>query len=303
MKRILVCGSNGLLGQRLALLFGHQSGYEVLNTSTERTFSLDRELFDFTQLDITNKGDVKSLVSSFRPDVVINAAAMTNVDACETERETAWKINVTGVEHLAEASRRIGAQLVHLSTDYVFDGKNGPYREEDRVNPINYYGKTKLAGENALRASGARHTILRTIVLYGTGIGVKNNFALWVVRSLRAGKAINIVDDQIANPTYVGDLATAILRVVEREAEGLYHICGAESVSRYEFGVRAAEVFGLDASLIHRIHTADLQQAAMRPMVTGFILTKAAAALGYAPMTVREGLHSLKRELETVTMN
>ncbi len=303
MKRILVCGSNGLLGQRLALLFGHQNGYEALNTSTERTFFLDRELFDFTQLDITDKGHVKSLVSSFRPDVVINAAAMTNVDACETQREAAWKVNVAGVEHLAEASRRIGAMLVHVSTDYVFDGKSGPYREEDRVSPINYYGKTKLAGENAILASGVRHAILRTIVLYGTGVGVKNNFALWVVGNLRAGKPINVVDDQIANPTYVGDLAGAILRVVEREVEGLFHICGADSMSRYDFAAAAAEVFGLDGSLIRRIHTSDLRQAAPRPMVTGFILAKAAAALGYAPMTVREGLLSLKRELETVTMN
>ena len=303
MKRVLICGSNGLFGQRLALTLGHETEYEVLNTSHHRSFVLDRQLFDYTQLDITNKGDVKSLVTSFRPDIIVNAAAMTNVDICETQREAAWKINVVGVENLVEVSRKINSLLIHLSTDYVFDGKNGPYKETDRVNPINYYGKTKLAGENVIRAGGISFAILRPIVLYGTGINVKNNFALWVVNSLRAEKAIHCAVDQIANPTHVGDLAASVVKVIERGQTGLYHIGGADAASRYGFAVKAAEIFELDSSLIKRSSSEELQQAAPRPAVTSLVTEKAQADLDFHPQTCDQGLQTLKREMFHMTLN
>ncbi len=303
MKRILICGSNGLLGQRLALMMGKEADYEVLNTSHHRTFVLDHHLFDYTQLDITNKGDVKSLVGSFRPDIIVNAAAMTNVDACETQREQAWKINVTGVENLSEIARRIGAKLIHISTDYVFDGKHGPYDENARPNPINYYGKTKLAGENVIIASGAHHAILRTIVVFGAGIGVKNNFALWVVKSLRENQKIRCVDDQISSPTYVGDLAAAVKNTIERSGCGVYHVCGANVLSRYDFAVEIAHAFGFDDLAIQRIKTFELHQPAPRPLVTGFILTKAEKEIDYHPMTSVQAIEALRRELLHVTLN
>jgi len=303
MKRILICGSNGLFGQRLALMLGHETEYEVLNTSHHRSFALDRQLFDYTQLDITSKGDVKSLVSSFRPDIIVNAASMTDVDACETRREQAWKVNVIGVENLVEIARRINSHLVHISTDYVFDGKGGPYKETDRVNPINYYGKTKLAGENAVLAGGISSTILRTIVLFGAGINVKNNFALWVVQSLRAEKNIRCADDQIANPTHVSDLAACVVRVIERGRTGVYHIGGADIVSRHEFAVAAAGIFGLRAELIEKVRSADLHQAALRPLMTSLVTEKAQSDLDFHPMSLGEGLQALKRELFHLTLN
>ncbi len=303
MKRVLVCGSNGLLGQRLALMLGHDTEYEVLNTSHHRDFVLNRELFDYTQLDISARSDVKSLVSSFRPDVILNAAAMTNVDACETQREAAWKMNVIGVENLVEVARRVGAAVVHVSTDYVFDGKHGPYKEDDRPNPISYYGKTKLAGENVLLTSDIHYAILRTIVVFGAGIKVKNNFALWVINSLHEGKTIRCVDDQISNPTYVGDLAAALINTMKYDGKGIYHICGEDAVSRYDFAVTAAEVFGLDKNLIQRIKSSELQQVALRPLVTGFHLEKAKKEIHYQPLTARQGLEALKRDLERLTLN
>ena len=303
MKRILICGSNGLLGQRLALLLGHETDYEVLNTSHHRSFVLDRQLFDYTQLDITSKSDVKSLVSSFRPDIILNAAAMTNVDACESDREAAWRANVVAVENLVEVARRIQAKLIHISTDYIFDGKNGPYKEDDRPNPINYYGKTKLAGENAIRSGGLPFVILRTIDLYGTGVNVKNNFALWVINNLREGKAIRCVDDQIGNPTYVGDLASAVEKTIVQNKEGIYHVCGAEPISRYDFAVTAADVFEFDRTLIERIHSSQFVQRAPRPLMTAFVLEKAKRELGFHPMTSAEGLETLKRELVHLTPN
>ena len=297
MKRVLICGSNGLLGQRLSLFLSNNTAYEVLNTSRQRSFVFDDRLFDYTQLDITQKGDVKSLVSSFQPSVIINAAAASNVDWCETHREEAWNINVVGVENLIEAARKVGARLIHVSTDYVFDGKNGPYAEDAQPNPINYYGKAKLASENAVRAGGIPNSILRTIVLYGGGIQVKNSFALWVVRSLRSGQRIKCADDQISNPTHVSDLAQAILNIFEFDRTGLYHVCGRETVSRYDFAIKIAQAFGLDANLIQRSKSSDLVRSAARPMVTSFVTLKAQSELGLKPLNVYEGLVLLKSEL------
>jgi dTDP-4-dehydrorhamnose reductase len=303
MKRILICGSNGLLGQRLALLLSTNTEYEVLNTSHHRAFVFDHQLFDYTQLDITRKSDVKSLVGSFQPDVIINAAAATNVDWCETHRDEAWKANVVGVENLVEAARKYSVHLIHISTDYVFDGKSGPYCEEDQPNPISYYGKTKLAAENTVRASDMPWTVVRTIVVYGSGIAVKKNFALWVVNSLKQGQVIRCVDDQISNPTYVGDLAMALIRIFERKKTGLFHVCGSERLSRYEFAVRAAEIFNLDPTLIIRTKSADLHQPAPRPLISGFITTKAEIELEMKFMNATDGLTALKHELHTTGKN
>ena len=303
MKRILICGSNGLLGQRLALMLSSQTDYEVLNTSQERSFVFDDRLFDYTQLDITKKGDVKSLISSFHPTAILNAAAATNVDWCEAHREEAWKVNVVGVENLVEAARKVGARLVHISTDYVFDGNHGPYSEDDKPNPISYYGKSKLASENAIRIGGIPHTILRTIVLYGAGIGIKESFPLWVVKSLKAGNHIRCVDDQISNPTHVTDLAFAAVKGFELNRDGIYHVCGKDRVSRYDFALRIADVFGLDAGLIKRVKTADLKQDAHRPLLSGFVTLKAQTELGLNPMDIVQGLTVLKREMQTAGSN
>lgn len=300
MKRVLICGSNGLLGQRLALMLAPNTEYEVLNTSHHRSFVFDNKLFDYTQLDITKKSDVKSLISSFQPNVILNAAAATNVDWCETHRDDAWKINVVGVENLIEAARKVSAKVVHVSTDYVFDGKNGPYKEDDRPNPISYYGKTKLAGENALRIGDIPWAIVRTIVVYGYGIGVKPNFPLWVIESLKAGKQIRCVDDQISSPTHVSDLAFAMVKIFELDRTGVYHICGCEQASRHEFAVRAAQLFQLDEGLIQRAKSSELQQPAPRPPRTGFITLKAEIELGFKPMNIAQGLLLLKKELESV---
>lgn len=303
MRRILICGSNGLLGQHLALMLSTRTEYEVLNTSHHRSFVFDDRLFDYTQLDLTRKGDVKSLISSFQPDVIMNAAAATNVDWCEIHREDAWNVNVVGVENLVEAARKVGARLIHVSTDYVFDGKTGNYSESDQPNPINYYGKSKLAGENAIRISEIPHAILRTIVVYGHGIGVKRNFALWVIESLRAGTSIRCVDDQVGNPTFVGDLALGMIKSAELERNGLYHVCGSELVSRYGFAVAIADVFGFDAGLIQRTTSDQLSQKAARPLRTGFVTVKAEAELGLRTMNVVQGVTALKQELQASRRN
>lgn len=298
VNRVLVVGSNGLLGQKVAELLVRGSNYELMLASVEGSPVRDLMSVEYTQLDITSRKATRDVVASFRPDVIINCAAMTNVDACETEREVAWKINVTGVENLAEAAKKAGGRILHVSSDYVFDGKNGPYAEEDRPEPISYYGKSKLASENALRTSEVPFFIARTMVLYGFAPGVKENFALWLIRSLRDGQPVRVVDDQIGNPTLVDDLAFGLIRGMELARTGIYHLAGREIMSRFEFAGRLAEVFDLPVDLIQPIKTASLRQPAPRPLNSGLVTLKAEVELGFRPSTVEEGLQLLRSQLQ-----
>jgi dTDP-4-dehydrorhamnose reductase len=297
-RRVLIVGSNGLLGQKTAELFIRGTTNKVTLSSVEPVPVFPIPDIDYVQTDLTSKKAVKSLVAACEPDVIINCAAMTNVDACEKERELAWKINVGAVENLIEYSRRTSARIVHVSSDYVFNGHNGPYSEDDTPDPLSYYGKTKLASENALRVSGVEYFIARTMVLYGFAPGVKVNFALWLIQSLEAGTHVNIVDDQIGNPTLVDDLAFGLMRAVELGKNGIYNIAGREIVNRLHFAVRLAEIFGLDPALIHGIKTADLKQPAPRPLKSGLITLKAETELGIKPSSVLEGLMILKSQLK-----
>ncbi len=247
--------------------------------------------------------NVLKVVDELEPGVIINAAAVTDVDLCEKERELAWKVNVSGVENLAYAAKLVGANVIHLSTDYVFDGKNGPYDESARPSPLGYYGKTKLASENVLRTSEIPYTLVRTMILYGTGLAVKQNFALWLIKNLGEGKPLRVVDDQMGNPTLVDDLAYAILNIVELDRQGLYHIAGRDLVSRFDFAQALARTFNFDKSLISPVKTAALKQLAPRPLKSGFITLKAETELGAKLSGIDHGLEVLKNQLDVRTKN
>ncbi|MDL1891326.1 dTDP-4-dehydrorhamnose reductase [Sphingobacteriales bacterium CHB3] len=296
-KKILVIGSNGLLGQKLCEIIVRGGAYSLTIASIEEKPVRQVVGAQYQRVDITNKKDVKSLVFGCNPDVIINAAAMTNVDACETEREMCWKINVEGVENIVEAAKRADTKVIHVSTDYVFDGKAGPYTEDDRPEPLSYYGKSKLASETAVRTGGVPYMIARTMVLYGFAPGVKPNFALWLIDSLESGKPVNVVDDQFGNPTLVDDLAYGLIQAFEMERTGIYNIAGRDIVSRYEFALKLAKVFNLDPHLITPIKTSTLKQPAPRPLKSGLITLKAEVELGYRPSTVEQGLLILKTQL------
>ena len=294
-KRILVVGANGMLGQRVLELYSSNNDFELLATSVED--KLVFENIDYVQSDISNRNEIKKVIYNFCPDFIINAAAYTNVDKSESERELTWKINVKGVEYLSDAARVLDSHLIHISTDYIFDGKDGPYTENDIPNPLGYYARTKLASENTLKISGSRNTILRTNVLYGTAKFSRPDFVKWVVDSLRAKKEIRIVNDQINNPTFIDDLVQGINKVVELRKEGIYNIGGDEFLSRYDFTIMIAEFFKLDKSLIKRIKTEDLNQPARRPLKSGLITIKAQSELGYKPHTILQSLELMKSEL------
>jgi dTDP-4-dehydrorhamnose reductase len=296
-RRIMLIGSNGLLGERLLEYYKDNNNVELLCSSIEdHSFS---EGVEYKKLDITSKNEVRNAIKDFYPDVIINAAAFSNVDACETERDFAWKVNVDGVDNLAKHSIISDAHLIHISTDYVFDGTSGPYNENALPNPLSYYGRTKLASENVLKNYNSKSTIIRINILYGPASNAKFEFVRWVVDSLRSGKVIKIVTDQVNNPTFTEDLATGINSVIELEKTGVYNMGGAELLSRYEFAMKIANYFDLDHSLIKQIVTADLGLAAQRPLKSGLINLKAESEMNYKPRKIEHALRFIKRFLDT----
>jgi dTDP-4-dehydrorhamnose reductase len=294
-KRICVVGANGMLGQRLVEAFLQSDEIQLLTCSVEPRPFFDNT--DYVCCDLTKRENIKNIMFEFYPDFIINAAAFTNVDLSEIERETAWKVNVKGVEYLAEASRVLDAQLIHISSDYIFDGTKGPYSEKDKPNPLGYYGRTKLASENALKISGAVHTILRTNVLYGMAKNSRPDFVRWVVSQLKNRKEIRIVTDQYNNPTFTDDMVQAILKIIEFRRQGTYNIGGRDFISRYEFARVIAEYFNLDLSLITPITTDELNQTAKRPLKSGLITLKAQSEIGYRPHSIDETLSIMKKYL------
>ena len=301
MATLLITGVNGLLGQKVLQQASHLD-FDIIGIDIHDAPFVAAKNFHYEPLDITDRRAVKNLILRHYPHYIVNTAAMTNVDACETEKEKCWRINVEGVENLIYAARKIGSRIVHISTDYVFDGKNGPYDEEDTCAPLGYYGKSKLASENALRASDLEFAILRTMVLYGVGTNVRPNFVTWLISALRAKKSVKIVTDQIGSPTLADDLAKACLRVIELEKWDLLHVSGSEIIDRYHFALKIAEVFGLDESLITPITTKELKQAAPRPLKSGFIVDKAVKELNMSFSNVEQGLKTMKKQMKKLKL-
>ncbi len=296
-KKILVTGANGLVGQCLVRELAGTC--ELLATARQPALREGLPPVPYRPLDISIWQNCRDVILQFKPDVIINAAAFTHVDACETQREVCWRANVKGVEYLARVARRIMALLIQISTDYIFDGQNGPYPEDHPPAPIGYYGKAKLAAENAVRMTGIPYAIIRTNVVYGTGADVKNNFFLWVYNSLKAGKPIRVVTDQFNNPTLADDLAAGIHQLIEQSKYGIYHLAGPEYCSRYDFARKIAAVFEFSPDHIHPITSADLPQTAPRPLHGGLRIEKAVHELGYQPRATTTALQLLKERLRT----
>ena len=295
-KKILVTGANGLLGQKVTEIFRNESAHELILTDLHDN-AFDSKGYDYFPMDITKKEDVKDSVKKYLPEIIINTAAFTNVDGCETERELSWRVNVDAVKHFIIASRINSSKVIHISTDYIFDGKQGNYTETSKPNPLSYYGKSKLAAENALVTSGIDFSILRTMIIYGTGKNLRPNFAVWLIDMLSEQNTVRIVDDQFGMPTMVDDLGWALVKMVDKNRSGIYNVCGSEYLSRYEFAVKLAGIFELNENLIMPIKTSDLNQAAGRPMNSSFIMLKAETDLGIKTLNVTEGLNLLKVQL------
>lgn len=265
----------------------------TLHLLSSQTLPYTGERVRTHKLDVLDRAALKQVVMGTMSEVVVNLAAMTNVDKCETDRLLCWNANVTLVEQLARLCRIMDAQLVQLSTDYVFDGAKGLYSETDLPNPISYYGKSKLAAENVALGAGVHAAVVRTNVVYGPDDN-HPDFVRWVIDALDSGTPVKIVSDQFSNPTYVDDVAEAILRIVRRRRAGMFHIAGTDWISRLEFAQRIAAMFKGNAELLIPITTEELKQPARRPLLGGLLTLKAEADLGMKMRGIESGLVSLR---------
>jgi dTDP-4-dehydrorhamnose reductase len=296
-KKILITGSNGLLGQSLVKLF--REDYFVFGCDlTGESFNSKFPENEYLQLDLTQREKVQKILLRIKPEIIINTAAFTDVDKCEEKRDLCWATNVRSVEILVEAVSDISPVFVQISTDYVFDGKSGSYRETSETKPVSYYGQTKLAAEKIIRSSGLEYIIPRSMVLYGTGQKIRNNFVTWVIQQLKSGNKIKVVNDQRGNPTLADDLSDAIMRLLEKEEYGIFHVSGKEVCSRYEFAQKIIDVFDLDGKLVEEVDSSRFIQAATRPVNSSFNLDKLGNTLDWLPGGLEESLIKLKEQLK-----
>jgi dTDP-4-dehydrorhamnose reductase len=323
MTTILVTGSNGLLGQKIIYgLLGDplctltdeirkkiKNGVQVIAAAKGENRLERKDGYTYQPLDITNKAEVEHVFSIYKPDVVINTAAMTNVDACETKRDECWAANVTAVQYIVDACEQLPPSgegplrrphLIHLSTDFVFDGMKGSeYAETDKPNPLHYYALSKLQGEKIVMASKIKWSILRTIIVYGVVDGnTRSNLVLWVKNNLGKKQKINVINDQFRAPTLSEDLAQACITAAVKGSQGIYHVSGEKTYNILDLAYMIADFWKLDRSFINPVSSAELNQPAKRPPYTGFIIEKAKQDLDYKPRSFIEGLEILKGQLE-----
>ena len=299
--KICITGSNGLLGQKLLSKLLLDSSVDVIATSKGNNRIKKNKGYKYFELDITQKKQVEELICSEKPDVIINTAAMTNVDLCEDEKEACDYLNINAVQYLADSCHKVGGHFIHISTDFIFDGEDGPYKEDDLPNPLSYYGLSKLKSEEILYNHSCKWTILRTIILFGVAESLsKNNIVLWAKDVLQKGKALNIIDDQFRAPTLAEDLADACILAAKKKALGIFHASGKDIMSIYEIVERIAKYYNYSTDNLTKISTKELNQKAARPPRTGFILDKARNILGYNPHSFEECLSMIDIQLRNI---
>ena len=286
--KIMILGANGFTGRRILkrLSFKHQ----VLACSLHPDI-LPEEGYEFHILDMQSVDATDALLNNFRPNVIINASAMSVVDYCEQHPEEAYALNVTAVKHLAEYSQSNSCRLIHLSTDFVFDGTaTEAYTETDTTNPINYYGKTKQWSEEVIEQACTNYAIARIEVVYGKPFnGQHGNIVHLVKTRLENGQSIRVVSDQFRSPTWVEDIARAIESLLSDKYQGIYHICGGETMSVADIAYRVAKHFGLDTSLIQPVTTDEMNEVTPRPLFSPMKTEKAFKEFGYQPSRLEEG--------------
>jgi dTDP-4-dehydrorhamnose reductase len=293
--KLLITGASGLYGSKLAKL-ALDRGIEVYSSDIQGLSTYG----NFVKLDIADKAHVDETFRSIKPDVVVHAATLTDVDKCELNKELAWRVNVDGTKNIAQASQQVGAFLVYISTDYVFSGEKGCYVESDSPDPINYYGLTKLEAETVVMQTMSEPDFFigRPSVIYGsTPAAGKVNFALWLIETLRKGERVRIVTDQWNTPTLNTNFAEMTLEVIERRINGVYHTCGATRVSRFEFAEKIADCFGLDKSLIDKVFASQFSWPARRPSDSSLDTSKARREFKCKPLSMDKALEHLKAEL------
>ncbi len=288
---ILVTGSNGLLGQKLTDLYLKNSNIHLVATGVGSNRHPIKEGYHYEEMDITNDEQVTSIIAKYKPSVVIHTAAMTQVDDCEFQKESCVKLNIDAVRNLAILSANYDFHLVHLSTDFIFDGTHPMYTEEDEARPLSYYGWSKLEAERMVLEYAPKYSILRTILVYGQVSDMsRSNIILWAYNTLRDGKKAKVVDDQYRTPTLAEDLAMGCFLAAEKKVNGIFNIAGKDYLSIIELVKKVSEMFGFSMETIETVSSNTLNQPAKRPPITGLNITKARKVLGYEPHTLEEGI-------------
>jgi len=293
----LITGSNGLLGQKILKKLTDDNSH-VIATSKGANRNIKNDFYIYESLDITDEKKVIKVLTYYKPDIVFNTAAMTNVDLCEEKKDLCDNLNIHAVNYLADSCLNIDAHLIHISTDFIFDGKDDPYSEDDLPNPLSYYGESKYKSEKLLITHNCKSSILRTIVLFGVADNLtKSNIVLWAKEQLETNNEINIIDDEYRAPTLAEDLAEACISVAKNNAFGIFHVSGKDLMSIYDLVINIANFFKFDVTLVNRINSKALNQKAKRPRKTGFILDKAKNILNYNPHTFIECLEIIDKQL------
>ncbi|HEX6846728.1 MAG TPA: SDR family oxidoreductase [Chitinophagaceae bacterium] len=289
--KVLITGANGFLGYFLVeQLLANE--YPVIATGRGKCrlpFSAHKN-FQYLEMDFTDPFSIHDVFETMKPEVVVHAGAMSKPDECETNQMLAYLVNVEGTVQLLINSEELKSFFIFLSTDFVFDGEKGMYREEDLPGPVNYYGRTKLEAEEAVREYEHDWAIVRTVLLYGKNHSGHANILKIVKEKLEKGEEYNVVDDQVRTPTYVEDLARGIVSIIEKKATGIFHLSGKDLLTPYQMAIKTADQLKLDGSVLKKVTADSFSQPARRPLKTGFIIDKAKKELGYDPISFEEGL-------------
>ena len=304
MKKVVITGSNGLLGQKLVKLFLNKPVYEIHALSRGSNRLSHKEGYTYYDIDLLDKHDLLRTLDKIRPDVIIHTAAMTNVDACEERRQECDRMNIDVVQNILTYCKGKDIHLVHLSTDFIFDGTKGDvYHEDDIPHPVNHYGLSKWRSEMMINESQIDCAILRTILVYGlVDEHDRSNIVLWVKNSLENKKDIYVVTDQLRMPTYAEDLAEACWLAVEARATGVYNVSSNQLMSIYDIALSVADAFGLDKKWIHPVATKDLSLPAKRPLSTGFDLHKSITEINLPSYSFEERLQVFKSQLDKMDL-
>lgn len=296
--KILVTGSNGLLGQKLLYALKENASVDLHATGRGPNRLRDQTGYRYWESDLSDRQQCVETIRAISPDCIIHTAAMTDVDACERDPDVCHKNNVDSVRFLVDACTGLNTHFIYLSTDFVFDGQSGPYRETDAVGPLSVYARSKWEAEQLVMQSGLPWTIIRTMIIYGvTDDRQRSNIVLWTKKSLEAGQSIRVISDQFRGPTLAEDLASACIHAALKKKTGLFHVSGREVMSILDIAYAVADHFKLDKSFITPVTTAELGQPALRPLNTGFIIDKAEHELDFHPHTLAEGIEIVAKQL------
>lgn len=290
MKTVLITGANGFVSWYLIrdLLAGNIKIIATAKGTSRLPFQDEKLVYE--TLDFTDAEQVTAVFEKHQPDMVVHAGALSKPDECELHKEAAYNTNVRGTEQLLQAAARYKSYFLFVSTDFVFEGKSLQYKEDDDLQPVNYYGLTKKWAEETVRNYPFNWSIVRTILVYGKPMSGRQNILTMVANALQKGEALKIFSDQTRTPTYVEDLSSAIISMLQKRSTGIFHIAGADAVTPYQMACAVAGHLGYEANRIENVTAAVFQQPALRPPITGFDLTKAATELFYKPTSFAAGL-------------